>query len=162
VARIKVEAAPATLSWSIGAVGLPDLGANGRAVWEHYGRPVSPASLYLAQRADSDGGSPALVEQQPAPERARTVFLHYLPWYTIDPSADYAQARRGWCGVGAAVAAAECADTGAERRRQYTGEGPLIGEYSQREPAVLQYHLLLAQASPGRHCHSTLSVAVIP
>ena len=86
--------------------------------------------------------------------RDRQVLCHYLPWFTINATADYAQARRGWCGVGAAVTAAECADTGAERRRQYTGEGPLIGEYSQREPAVLQYHLLLAQASTGRHCHS--------
>ena len=52
-ARIKVEAAPGTLSWSIGSIGLPDLGSNGRAVWEQYGRAVTPASLYLAQRADT-------------------------------------------------------------------------------------------------------------
>ena len=75
--------------------------------------------------------------------RDRQVLCHYLPWFTINATADYAQARRGWCGVGAAVTASECAETS---ERQYTGEPPLIGEYSQREAHVLEYHLLLASA----------------
>ena len=74
--------------------------------------------------------------------RDAKVVAHYLPWFTIDATADYNQERRGWCGVGADVS--QCANAS---KRQYIGEGPLIGEYSQREPHVLQYHLLLAQAS---------------
>eukprot|EP01052_Picozoa_sp_SAG31_P068335 SAG31_NODE_27148_length_430_cov_1.404834_1_plen_46_part_10 len=38
------------MSWSIGNVGPADFG-NGRAVWESYGRPVEPSSLYMAQKA---------------------------------------------------------------------------------------------------------------
>ena len=64
-ARFKVEAAPGTLSWSIGATGLPDLGDSSsgthRAIWESYGRKVSPTSLYIAQR-----GSP-LAPPSPPP-----------------------------------------------------------------------------------------------
>lgn len=58
-ARIKVEAAPTTLSWSIGSVGPADAGgagaggrSRGRSIWESYGRHVSLESLYLAQLAD--------------------------------------------------------------------------------------------------------------
>jgi len=76
--------------------------------------------------------------------RDAKVVAHYLPWFTIDATADYNQDRRGWCGVGADVSVAQCANAS---QRQYIGEGPLIGEYSQRESHVLQYHLLLAQAS---------------
>lgn len=54
-ARIKVEAAPTTLSWAIGAVGPADVGTSGRSVWESYGRHVTPLSLYMAQK----GLSPA-------------------------------------------------------------------------------------------------------
>ena len=50
-ARIKVEAAPTTLSWSIGNRGATDFG-NGLAVWESYGRPVDPPSLYAAQKGE--------------------------------------------------------------------------------------------------------------
>jgi len=49
-ARLKVEAAPTTLSWAVGAIGNVDVGGNGRSIWESYGRPVEPRSLYLAQR----------------------------------------------------------------------------------------------------------------
>ena len=79
-----------------------------------------------------------------AQPREQVVFCHYLPWFTLDATAEYNQPRRGWCGVGAAVSAAECEDAS---QKQYTGAGPLIGEYSQRDPTVLEYHLLLAQAA---------------
>ena len=102
-------------------------------------KPAAAAwSLWLCAAAACIGDGAA---QQ---ARERTVFLHYLPWYTLDATADYSQARRGWCGVGSAVAAADCADAS---QRQYTGEGPLIGEYSQRDADVLEYHLLLASAA---------------
>lgn len=53
-ARIKVEAAPTTLSWSIGNRGATDFG-NGRAIWESPGRPVFPESLYIAQKVANVG-----------------------------------------------------------------------------------------------------------
>ena len=74
----------------------------------------------------------------------RSVFCHYLPWYTLNTTTTDQQARHGWCGVGAAIPTAHCANTS---QKQYTGLGPLIGEYSQRETNVLEYHLLLAQAA---------------
>eukprot|EP01051_Picozoa_sp_SAG22_P005520 SAG22_NODE_330_length_12211_cov_6.451948_7_plen_104_part_00 len=51
-ARIKVEAAPGTISWSIGNVGAGDAGgagangaARGQSEWEHYGPTCAAAQL---------------------------------------------------------------------------------------------------------------------
>ena len=75
--------------------------------------------------------------------RPRTVFLHYLPWFTIQPTAQAPEHyRRGWCGVG--PLSSGCSDT---TKKQYVGEGPLIGEYDQHDIDVLEHHLLLAQSA---------------
>ena len=66
-ARIKVVAAPTTLSWAVGAVGTADVGHNGRAVWEAYGRPAEPASLYLAQRDAARGSAAPTASGAPSP-----------------------------------------------------------------------------------------------
>jgi len=67
--------------------------------------------------------------------RPRRVFMHYLPWFTLQGE----PRRGGWCsGLG-------CDDN--FTRRQYVEPGPLIGEYSQADHAVLEYHLLLADAA---------------
>ena len=79
----------------------------------------------------------------PAPAQ-KAVFCHYLPWYTLKATATDSQARHGWCGVGTAIPAAQCTDSS---HTQYMGMGPFIGEYSQRETNVLEYHLLLAHAA---------------
>ena len=70
--------------------------------------------------------------------RTPTVFCHYLPWYTIQQF-QYNQVREGWCGHGT-----DCLNTS---QTQYNSAGPLIGEYTQLEDHVLEYHLLLAQAA---------------
>ena len=80
----------------------------------------------------------------PATPAQKAVFCHYLPWYTLKATATDSQARHGWCGVGTAIPAAQCINTS---HTQYMGMGPFIGEYSQRETNVLEYHLLLAQAA---------------
>lgn len=65
--RIKVEAAPTTLSWSIGAVGPADVGTTGRSVWESYGRHVTPLSLYLAQTGSPPAPPPVPLPPPPPP-----------------------------------------------------------------------------------------------
>lgn len=60
-----------------------------------------------------------------------TVLAHYLPWYTLEASAEESR-RHGWT-----------ADDGA---KQYGGSAPFIGEYDQRDDATLRYHALLAAA----------------
>ena len=63
-ARVKVEAPPGAISWSVGSIGLADAGdagansaSRGRSEWESYGRHVRPASLYLAQKQEASGSS---------------------------------------------------------------------------------------------------------
>ena len=73
--------------------------------------------------------------------RSRAVFLHYLPWFTIQPTAEAPEHhRRGWCGVD--QDSSNCHDS---TKKQYVGDGPFIGEYDQRNVNVLEHHLLLAQ-----------------
>jgi hypothetical protein len=62
--------------------------------------------------------------------RSRRVFAHYLPWYT-------AAGGDGWTYVDSVTG---------ERRRQYVS-APVIGEYSQLNASVLEYHLLTAAVS---------------
>ena len=71
----------------------------------------------------------------------RRVFLHYLPWYSVDSRTDSEPPRQGWCEAGGGEL---CRDTA---NRQYVGDGPFIGEYDQRDAAVLENHALLAAAA---------------
>ena len=73
-------------------------------------------------------------------QRAPAVFCHYLPWYTLKATADYQQARRGWCGVGAG-AASQCSDP---TQRQYIGAGPLVGEYKRARTTKKKMNEMLA------------------
>ena len=104
---------------------------------------VIKARKWHDPNAESLLGELVLQVVSAATSRSKKVFCHYLPWFTIEPTPDYNQARRGWCATGAA-GGAQCVDPSL---RQYTGSGPLIGEYSQREAHVLEYHLLLAHAA---------------
>lgn len=64
--------------------------------------------------------------------RTKKVFAHYLPWYdTNDPN------RVGWCYEG------DCTD---ENIVHYSNK-PRIGEYSQYEADVLEYHILTAHVA---------------
>lgn len=89
---------------------------------------------FAADRADA----PPL-----APPRERRVFMHYLPWYSS--ATQYAtQPSQGWCAIGGG--GTECGGGGT--RRQYTApHPPLIGEYSQFDRRVLEYHLMLSHAT---------------
>ncbi len=62
--------------------------------------------------------------------RAKKVFAHYLPWY--DATAVQAGVRTGWCYEG------DCTDV---TNIHYSNE-PRIGEYSQFDEDVIEYHLL--------------------
>ena len=99
--------------------------------------PVVVAPLILVL------GLVTMATANPAPAQ-KAVFCHYLPWYTLKATATDSQARHGWCGVGTAIPAAQCTNSS---HTQYMGMGPFIGEYSQRETNVLEYHLLLAHAA---------------
>jgi hypothetical protein len=70
----------------------------------------------------------------PAAASGRRVLAHYLPWYS-----DIGAPRGGWC----SPEQGDCSDP-SNRRYSVT---PLIGEYSQLAPAVLDYHILPAWAA---------------
>lgn len=70
--------------------------------------------------------------------REKRVFAHYLPWYD-GKGVRYAK-RTGWCYRTTGV---DCSDQSVVH---YSNE-PLIGEYSQLEGDVLEYHLLLMKVS---------------
>ena len=64
--------------------------------------------------------------------RAKKVFAHYLPWYDTNNAN-----RIGWCYEG------DCTD---ETNIHYSNK-PLIGEYSQYDATVLEYHILTAHTA---------------
>lgn len=64
--------------------------------------------------------------------RAKKVFAHYLPWYDANNAN-----RTGWCYEG------DCTN---ESNIHYSNK-PLIGEYSQYDATVLEYHILTAHAA---------------
>lgn len=65
-----------------------------------------------------------------ADNRVKKVFAHYLPWY--DAAGIQAGARTGWCYEG------DCSDL---TNIHYSNE-PRIGEYTQFDEEVVEYHLL--------------------
>ena len=96
--------------------------------------PTAWGDLYFAHAAARAVAPPRI---QP---RGRKAFMHYLPWYSSTDNFR-TRARQGWCG-GAGV---DCANTA---HRQYaSAHPPLIGEYSQYDPHVAEYHLLLSHAA---------------
>jgi hypothetical protein len=99
-----------------------------------------PDERQACSRASQASPSPS-----PYPSsRSRLVFLHYLPWFTLDATNDSPQARRGWCGTKPEDNLSSCPG---RTRKQYVGPPPLIGEYDQRNVHVLEHHLLLAHSA---------------
>lgn len=72
-------------------------------------------------------------------QRAKKVFAHYLPWY--DGTGVNFPLRTGWCYTYSAFI--DCSD---QIIMHYMNK-PLIGEYSQFDASVIEYHLLLFVAS---------------
>jgi len=64
--------------------------------------------------------------------RDKKVFAHYLPWYDSNDAE-----RIGWCYDG------DCSDA---NNAHYSNK-PRIGEYSQYDPAVIEYHVLTAHVA---------------
>jgi len=71
-------------------------------------------------------------------QRAKKVFVHYLPWF--DSSGLQFTARSGWCYP---AGGDDCSDLNIIH---YSNK-PLIGEYSLFDEHVLEYHLLLIFAT---------------
>ncbi len=65
-------------------------------------------------------------------ERSKKVFAHYLPWY--DGTSSQGTPRRGWCYEG------DCTDLA----NIHYSNSPRIGEYSQFDSEVLEYHIFTA------------------
>lgn len=87
---------------------------------------------HLRSKITYKQGDAAPVFKTYTPTQPKKVFAHYLPWFDTNLQPFGSAPRSGWCQNGTG-----CSDNSI-KHYTYT---PLIGEYSQFDTAVLQYHL---------------------